>query len=122
MLTDDSSLSQWAIAQMLGVSQRTISRDMAELGLVSANQFVANRPKVARSQPVSLQVNGGMTRGGSLVARLRGEMAEQGLIPTSVEESHLSTARDLADRVERLQAMLARDGESRRCYYPSGGT
>ena len=55
-----------------------------------------------------------MTRGDSLVARLRGEMAEQGLIPTSVEEEHLATAKDLADRIELLQAMVARDGESRK--------
>ena len=55
-----------------------------------------------------------MSRGDSLVARLRGEMAEQGLIPTSAEEEHLSTAKDLADRIERLQAMVRRDGESRK--------
>jgi hypothetical protein len=55
-----------------------------------------------------------MTRGDSLVARLRGEMAEQGLIPTSVEEEHLATAKDLADRIELLQAIVARDGESRK--------
>ena len=50
LLADDPTLSQWAIAKMLGVSQRTISRDMAALGLVSQNQFVTNRPKpLARS-------------------------------------------------------------------------
>jgi hypothetical protein len=36
------------------------------------------------------------------------------LIPTSVEEEHLATAKSLADRIERLQAMMARDGESRK--------
>ena len=41
-------------------------------------------------------------------------MAEQGLIPTSVDEEHLATAKDLADRIERLQRMVARDGESRK--------
>ncbi|WP_196760306.1 HTH domain-containing protein, partial [Mycobacterium avium] len=40
LLADDPTLSQWAIAKLLGVSQRTVSRDMAALGLVSANQFV----------------------------------------------------------------------------------
>jgi hypothetical protein len=114
MLDADSSLSQWAIAKRLGCSQRTISRDMAALGLVSENEFVARRTVKAGRQPVSAQVNGGMSRGGSLVARLRGEIAEQGLIPTSVEEEHLATAKDLADRIERLQAMVARDGESRK--------
>jgi hypothetical protein len=110
----DPTLSQWAIAKHLGVSQRTVGRDMAALGFVSRNQFVPNRAKVPGPQVVALQVNGGMTRGDSLVARLRAEMAEQGLVPTSVEEEHLATAKDLADRVERLQAMVARDGESRK--------
>ncbi|OBI40921.1 hypothetical protein A5708_24760 [Mycobacterium colombiense] len=41
-------------------------------------------------------------------------MAEQGLIPTSVEEEHLATAKDLADRIELLQAIVGRDGESRK--------
>lgn len=62
MLDDDPSLSQWAIARRLGVSQRTVSRDMAAIGRVSANRFVANRPKAARPQTVSSQVSGGMTR------------------------------------------------------------
>ena len=113
-LADDPALSQWAIAKVLGVSQRTVSRDMAALGLVSQNQFVTRPSRKPAPQPVSLQVNGGVTRGDSLVARLRGEMAEQNLIPTSVEEEHLATAKDLADRIERLQAMVARDGESRK--------
>ncbi len=114
LLAEDPTLSQWAIAKLLGCSQRTVSRDMAALGLVSANQFVTNRPKPTVPQPGRLQVNGGMSRGDSLVARLRGEMAEQNLIPTSVEEEHLATAKDLADRIELLQAMVARDGESRK--------
>jgi hypothetical protein len=41
-------------------------------------------------------------------------MVEQGLIPTSVEEEHLATAKDLADRIERLQTMVKWDGESRK--------
>ncbi len=55
-----------------------------------------------------------VSRGDALVARLRGEMAEQGLIPTSVEEEYLATAKHLADRIERLQLMVRRDGESRK--------
>ncbi|WP_104158221.1 helix-turn-helix domain-containing protein [Mycobacterium avium] len=136
LLADDPTLSQWAIAKLLGVSQRTVSRDMAALGLVSANQFVANAPKAARLQPVSPQDSGGMsrgapvtsispegiaalmsayvTRGDKLVARLREEMSEQGLVPTSTEEAHLATAKDLADRIEKMQKLVARDGESRK--------
>lgn len=109
-LDDNPAMSQWAIAKQLGVSQKTISRDTAALGRVSVNQFVTK----AGPQSVSPQVNSGMTRGDSLVARLRGEMAEQNLIPTSVEEEHLATAKSLADRIERLQRMVQRDGESRK--------
>jgi hypothetical protein len=114
MLDDDPSMSQWAIAKVLGCSQKTISRDMAALGRVSAHEFVTKPATRPGPHPVSPLVNAGMTRGDSLVARLRGEMAEQGLIPTSVEEEHLATARDLADRIELLQGFVAVDGERRK--------
>jgi hypothetical protein len=114
LLADDPSMSQWAIAKVLGCSQKRISRDMAALGRVSMNEFVTKPATKPGPQRVSPQVNGGMSRGDSLVARLRGEMAEQGLIPTSVEEAHLVTAKDLADRIELLQAMVATDGERRK--------
>jgi DNA-binding Lrp family transcriptional regulator len=109
LLADDPSLSQRDIAKLLGVSQTSVRRDMTALG-------VSRSSPVRRIdlQPLSPQVNGYVTRGDSLVARLRGEMAEQGLISTSVEEEHLATAKDLADRIELLQAMVARDGESRK--------
>jgi hypothetical protein len=58
MLDEDPTMSQWAIAKALGVSQKTVSRDMAALGRVSANQFVT-KPGPQRLSP---QVNGGMTR------------------------------------------------------------
>jgi hypothetical protein len=109
ILAEKPSMSQRAIAKVLGCSQASIRRDMAAVGVFRGSPVTRARP-----QPVSLQANGGMSRGDSLVARLRGEMAEQGLIPTSVEEEHLSTAKDLADRIERLQAMVGRDGESRK--------
>lgn len=114
LLDETPTMSQWAIAKALGCSQKTISRDMAALGLVSANEFAPNRAKQPVLRPVPVQVNGGMTRGDSLVARLRGEMAEQKLIPTSAEEEHLLTAKSLADRIERLEAMIERDGMSRK--------
>jgi hypothetical protein len=82
---------------------------MAALGVFRGSPVIRTGP-----QFLSLQINDGMTRGDSLVARLRGEMAEQGLVPTSVEEEHLATAKSLADRIERLQAMIRRDGESRK--------
>jgi endonuclease IV len=41
-------------------------------------------------------------------------MAEQGLIPTSGEEEQLTIVRDLADRIELLQAIVAVDGERQR--------
>ena len=45
--------------------------------------------------------------------RLRAEMTEQGLIPTSTEDELLAVAWDLADRIEVLQRMVAVDGERR---------
>jgi predicted transcriptional regulator len=98
-LAEDPTLSQRAIAKALGCSQASVARALRESPV---------------NQTDALGLSSQVTRGDSLVARLRGEMAEQGLIPTSVEEEHLATARDLADRIERLQAMVKRDGESRK--------
>ncbi|MGV0081734.1 hypothetical protein ACRUZW_26020 [Mycobacterium colombiense] len=109
MLDENPSMSQRAIAKALGCSQASIRRDMAAIGVFRGSPVTRVGP-----QSLPAQVNGGATRGDSLVARLRGEMAEQGLVPTSVEEEHLATAKDLADRIERMQAMVARDGESRK--------
>jgi HTH domain len=109
LLAEKPSMSQRAIAKVLDCSQASIRRDMAALGVFRGSPVTRIAP-----QPRSPQVNGGLSRGDSLVARLRGEMAEQGLIPTSVEEEHLSTAKDLADRIERLQRMVEADGERRK--------
>jgi hypothetical protein len=54
-----------------------------------------------------------VSRGAVLVARLRGETAEQGLIATSTEEELLAVACDLADRIALLQNIVAIDGERR---------
>ncbi len=100
ILAKDPATSQAEIAKQLGCSQKTISRDIA--AMTSATNPVL--------QGVSSQVN----RGDSLVARLRGEMAEQGLIPTSTEVELLAVVKDIADRIQRLQRMVKRDGESRK--------
>ena len=76
-LDEDPSVSQWAIAKQLGVSQKTISRDMAALGRVSVNEFATRAANKAGLQPESRLLSGCMTRGDSLVARLRGEMADR---------------------------------------------
>lgn len=55
-----------------------------------------------------------MSRGDSLVASLRGEMSEQGLIPTSGEDELLAVAHDMADRIALLKGIIAVDGERRR--------
>ena len=110
MLAEDPTTSQRSIAKALGVSQASIRRDMAALGIAAVNTFGTRSVTQSGPQPVSSQV----TRGDSLVARLRGEMALDGLIPTSVEEEHLATAKDLADRIERLQCMVKADGERRK--------
>jgi hypothetical protein len=76
-LAEDPTLSQRTIAKAIGVSQKTVGRDIAALGLASDSPV---------TQVVALDDSPQVSRGDSLVARLRGEMAEQGLIPTSVEE------------------------------------
>jgi hypothetical protein len=38
-------------------------------------------------------------------------MAEQGLIPISTEEEQLALASEVADRISRLQRIIAADGE-----------
>ena len=101
MLADDPTLSQRDIAKAFGVSQASVARDMAKL----------RESLVTQLESVGLSAAPQVSRGDALVARLRGEMAEQGLIPTSVEEEHLLTAKSLADRIERLDAMIRQDGE-----------
>jgi transposase-like protein len=113
-LDEDPTLSQWALAKRIGCSQKTISRDMEVLGRVSVNEFVTKPATKAGPQLVSLQVNGGVTRGDSLVARIVAEMKSNGLEPDSREEELLSVARGLADRLEALEAMIAKDGISRK--------
>lgn len=101
MLAEDSTTSQRTIAAALGCSQATVRRTIAAL----------------RGDSLVTQVtrlDSQVSRGDALAARLRGEMAEQGLIPTSGEEELLSVARDLADRIERLQKLVAADGERRK--------
>jgi hypothetical protein len=104
LLADDPTASQRAIAEAVGCSQATVLRDIAKLRGESLVHI--------DSEPVSLDSQ--ETRGAALVARLRGEMAEQHLIPTSSEEELLAVAKDLADRIERLQRMVAADGERKK--------
>lgn len=102
MLDEDPTLSQRVIAKALGVSQASVARDVAAL----------RESVVTQLESIGVTVTPQVSRGEALVARLRGEMAEQGLIPTSVEEEHLVTAKSLADRIERLQTMVRLDGAS----------
>ncbi len=108
MLAESPQISQSEIAKACGCSQKTISRDIAKLtaALVSSVTGLTG----AVRQGVSAQVG----RGDSLVARLRGEMAEQGLIPTSGEEELLAVAHDLANRIALLQGIVQADGERRK--------
>ncbi len=106
LLDADPSLSQRAIAERLGVSQKTISRDLAAVG-----QFVTNLSGRAPA-PVSPQVNG-VSRGDSLVKSIVAEMRKNGLEPDSREEQLLDVARRLADRLDVLDQLVARDGVSR---------
>lgn len=106
LLDDDPTASQRAIAEAVGCSQATVARDIAKL----RGDSVIHVDSQGVSEPVSPQVS----RGDALVARLRGAMSEQGLVPTSGEEESLAVARDLADRIELLQRLVAVDGERRK--------
>jgi hypothetical protein len=106
LLADDPTASQRAIADAVGCSQATVARDIAKL---SGDSSVIHLDAQGGSEPVPQ-----VSRGEALVERLRGEMTEQGLIPTSGEEELLAVAWDLADRIELLQRLVAVDGERRR--------
>jgi predicted DNA-binding transcriptional regulator YafY len=105
LLAEDPTLSQREIAKSIGVSQKTVSRDIAEVR--AARRAAYDSPSPVESQPFSPQIS----RGSALVARLRAEMAEQGLIPISTEEEQLALASEVADRISRLQRIIAADGE-----------
>jgi hypothetical protein len=51
------------------------------------------------------------SQGAALVARIRAEMSEMSCVPTSTEEALLTMAEATADRIERLETIIARDGE-----------
>lgn len=82
MLAEDGSVTQQRIAAVLGVSQKTVSRDLEELkqrgGLFTTNSSGRDRPRGSTVRP---QVTGGdeVRPGEALVARVRAEMAENGL-------------------------------------------
>jgi hypothetical protein len=103
LLADCPDASQRMIADAVGCSQATVARDMAKL-VGESSVIRIDSPGV---EPLVPQVS----RGEVLAERLRAEMSEQGLIPTSGEEELLSVAGDLADRIEGLQRMVAVDGE-----------
>jgi hypothetical protein len=52
------------------------------------------------------------SRGTELVAAIKAEMAELNCVPTSTEEELLRMAGDTADRIERLEAIIAKEGET----------
>ncbi len=112
-LEADPDASQREIARALGCSQATIMRDCAWLKGESAAIHIVGEddspPKVAAEPPEPPEPS----RGDALVARIRAEMAETGLIATSSEEEALTVVRDMADRIELLQGMIAQDGERR---------
>jgi hypothetical protein len=51
------------------------------------------------------------SRGDRLVAAILAEMAGEGCVPTAQESELLAVARELADRLDRLEAALGTDGE-----------
>ena len=105
LLEDCPEASQQVIAEAVGCSQATVARDIAKLSGESSVIHIDSQ-RVSSSVPL-------VSRGEVLVERLRSEMSEQGLIPTSGEEELLAVVWDLGDRIEVLQRMVAVDGERR---------
>jgi transposase-like protein len=105
LLDKQPGMSQRAIARTLGCSQPSVARDMAALGL---------SPGPVVNQTVALGVSSLPSRGESLVAHIVAEMRANGLEPDSREEELLSLARGMADRLEALERMIAKDGMSRK--------
>lgn len=111
MVAENPSVSQQAIAAAIGVSQKTVSRDLEQLkrgpDLVVTNSSGRGRP---RGTVVKLHVNGGRSPGEELVARLRAEMAVKSLEPDAREEGLLDQIRRTADLIRDLELRLDVDG------------
>lgn len=105
MLAEQPGMSQRAIAERLGTSQASVARDIAALRESSGE---------SSTQPVAVGVSAQPSRGDSLVAAIVAEMKSNGLEPDSREEELLNVARRLADRLEVLDQLVARDGVSRK--------
>lgn len=125
LLDGDPSLSQRAIAKRLGVSQASVRRDMAALGLASVHQpFVRQQVSLALAQ-----LNGGkaggdslgaegiaalmacyVTAGDKLVAEIRAELDGKGLEPDAREEGLLAEIRATADLIAAAQKRIDADG------------
>jgi hypothetical protein len=118
LLADCPDASQRMIADAVGCSQATVARDMAKLSGDSVIHISDSRGQAGRRGPTESGSASTplpppqLRRGAVLVERLRAEMTEQGLIPTSGEEELLAVAADLADRIEVLQNAVAADGET----------
>lgn len=113
LLKDTPDASSRSIAKAIGCSQATVVRDIAWLrgdSVIHLVNQVEGRGVSTTFAARAAQVNQ-PGRGDTLVERLRAEMKEQGLIPTSTEEELLAVAHDLADRIELLQGVVAEDGE-----------
>ena len=106
VLAEDPAVSQQALAVALGVSQKTVSRDLEQLkrgpDLVMTNSSRRGRP---RGTVVKLHVNGGSSPGEDLVAKIRAEMDAKDLEPDAREEGLLLQIRQVADEVAGLREL-----------------
>lgn len=121
MLAEDGSVTQQRIAAVLGVSQKTVSRDLEELeqrgGLVTTNSSGRGRP---RGSVTKLHVNGGSSPGEDLVAKIRAEMAAKQLEPDAREEGLLVQIRQVADDIAELRERIDVEGLTFKPATPGG--
>jgi DNA-binding Lrp family transcriptional regulator len=116
LLRDNPEASQRAIAKAVGCSQATVLRDIAKLtggdsGVIHMIHPGAEEDPTSEEPKVERPLSG---RGDELVAAMRAEMKEQGLIPTSTEEQLLVVACDMANRIALLKDIVDVDGERRK--------
>jgi hypothetical protein len=121
MLAEDGSVTQQRIAAVLGVSQKTVSRDFEQLkrgpDLVMTNPSGRGRPRKlnAVSDP-----GGSISAGEQLVAQLRAELDRKDLEPDAREEGLLAQIRDVADEIAELRGRINTEGLTFKPATPGG--
>jgi DNA-binding MarR family transcriptional regulator len=118
MLAENPAATQQAIAEQLGVDQRTVGRDVDKLREAGVkgipNPSGRGRPRGSVTKlpvnAVTAAIDGNSSAGEQLVARLRAELDAKGLEPDSREEGLLHQIGDVADEIAELRQLVDSEG------------